>query len=51
MCNLFINIIKNLKNTEELFTRIIGMISALTILPKINYINNKPIEKIKYALI
>lgn len=39
------------KVTDGLFARIIGKISALTILQYINYINNKPIGKIKYALI
>jgi hypothetical protein len=31
--------------------QIIGMISALTILQYINYKNNKPIGRVKYALI
>ncbi|MFW9598705.1 MAG: IS982 family transposase, partial [Bacteroides graminisolvens] len=39
------------KQTEGLFTRITGKISALTILQYINKINNKPIGQIKYALI
>lgn len=39
------------KVTDGLFARIIGKISALTVLQYINYINNKPIGKIKYALI
>ncbi|MBR4187672.1 MAG: IS982 family transposase, partial [Bacteroidaceae bacterium] len=34
-----------------LFARIIGKVSALTALQYINYINNKPIGRIKYALI
>ncbi|MFV0469126.1 MAG: IS982 family transposase, partial [Dysgonomonas sp.] len=33
------------------FARIIGKISALTILQYINKMNNKPIGQIKYALI
>ena len=37
--------------TCGLFARIIGKVSALTALQYINYINNKPIGKIKYALI
>lgn len=39
------------KETEGLFTRIIGKISAFTILQYINYKNNKPIGRVKYALI
>ncbi|MCG0352610.1 IS982 family transposase, partial [Phocaeicola vulgatus] len=33
-----------------LFARIIGKISALTILQYVNFINDKPIGRIKYAL-
>lgn len=39
------------KDTDGLFTRIIEKISALTILQYINYKNEKPIGRIKYALI
>ena len=39
------------KETKGLFTRIIGKISAFTILQYINKINNNPIGKVKYALI
>ena len=39
------------KKTCGLFARIIGKVSALTALQYINYINNKPIGRIKYALI
>ncbi len=38
------------KITNGLFARIIGKISALTILQNLNFINNKPIGRIKYAL-
>lgn len=38
------------KNTCGLFARIIGKVSALTALQYINYISNKPIGRIKYAL-
>lgn len=38
------------KITDGLFARIIGKISALTVLQFINFINNKPIGRIKYAL-
>ena len=34
-----------------LFARVVGTISAMTALQYINYMNNKPIERIKYALI
>lgn len=36
---------------KDLLTRIIGKIISLTVLLYVNYINNKPIGKIKYALI
>lgn len=36
--------------TNGLFARIIGKISAMTVLQYINYINGKPIGRIKYAL-
>lgn len=36
--------------TNGLFARIIGKISALTVLQYVNYMNNKPIGRIKYAL-
>ena len=38
------------KITTGLFARIIGKVSALTVLQYINFINNKPIGRIKYAL-
>ena len=38
------------KQTEDLFARIIGKISAQTIAQYFNYINNKPIGRVKYAL-
>ena len=39
------------KRTAGLFARIIGKISAQTIAQYFNYINNKPIGRVKYALI
>ena len=39
------------KQQVGLFARIIGKVSALTILQYINFINNKPIGRVKYALI
>ncbi|KIP58963.1 hypothetical protein ST41_01565 [Prevotella pectinovora] len=38
------------KITNGLFARIIGKISALTFLQYVNFINNKSIGRIKYAL-
>ena len=38
------------KETCGLFARIIGKISALTVLQYVNYINGKPLGRIKYAL-
>ena len=38
------------KQQAGLFARIIGKISALTVLQYINFINNKPLGRIKYAL-
>ena len=38
------------KIKNGLFARIIGKISALTILQYVNFINDKPIGRIKYAL-
>lgn len=51
LCDQFMIIRNYAKDTDGLFARIIGKISALTILQYINYKNNKPIGKIKYALI
>ena len=39
------------KETCGLFARVVGKISVMTALQYINYMNNKPIERIKYALI
>lgn len=39
------------KQQVGLFARIISKISALTVLQYINFINNKPIGRIKYALV
>ena len=51
LCDQFMIIRNYAKDTDGLFARIIGKISALTILQYINYKNNKPIGKVKYALI
>lgn len=51
LCDQFMIIRNYAKDTERLFARIIGKISALTVLQYINYKNNKPIGKVKYALI
>ena len=47
----FLTIRNYAKITNGLFARIIGKISALTVSQYVNYINNKPIGRIKYALI
>ena len=46
----FLVISKYEKITNGLFAKIIGKISALTILQCVNFINNKPIGRIKNAL-
>jgi len=51
LCDQFMMIRNYAKETLGLFTRIIGKISALTILQYINFKNQKPIGKVKYALI
>jgi hypothetical protein len=51
MCDQFMIGRNYAKKTDGLFTRIIGKVSALTILQYINYKNNKPIGRVKYALI
>ena len=51
LCDQFMIIRNYVKDTDGLFARIIGKISALTILQYINYKNNKSIGKVKYALI
>lgn len=50
LCDQFMIVRNYAKDTTGLFTRIIGKISAFTILQYINYMNNKPIGKVKYAL-
>ena len=50
LCEQFMIIRNYAKDTKGLFTRIIGKISALTILPYINLKNHKPIGRVKYAL-
>lgn len=46
----FMTIRNYAKITNGLFARIISKISALTVLQYINYMNGKPIGRIKYAL-
>ncbi len=50
LCDQLMIIRNYAKQTEGLFTRIISKISALTILQSINKINNKPIDRVKYAI-
>jgi len=40
-----------LRVTDGLFARIIGKTSALTVAQYINYLNNQPIGRVKYALV
>ena len=47
LCDLFMIIRNYAKNTTGLFTRIIGKISAFTILQYVNKLNNRPIGEIK----
>ena len=51
LCDQFMIMRNYAKDTEGLFARIIGKISALTVLQYINYKNNKPIGRVKYTLI
>ena len=50
LCDQFLFIQNYAKNVDGLFTRIIGKISAFTVLQYINKTDNKPIGQIKYAL-
>ena len=50
LCDQFMIIRNYAKDTDGLFARIIGKISALTILQYINYKNEKPIGRVRYAL-
>ena len=51
LCDQFMIIRIYVKDAEGLFVRIIGKISAFTVLQDINYKNNKPIGRVKYVLI
>lgn len=48
--SLVLNIYDFLVQSAAKLRRIIGKISALTILQYVNFINDKPIGRIKYAL-
>ena len=50
LTDLLLVIRNNAKTTIVLFATINGKISALTILQYVNFINDKPIGRIKYAL-
>lgn len=50
LCDQFMIFRNYAKQTAGLFTRIIGKISAFTFLQYINYINDRPIGRVKYAL-
>lgn len=49
-CDQFMMLRNYAKQTEGLFARIIGKVSAFTVLQYINHINNRPISRVKYAL-
>ena len=51
LCDQFLFVRNYAKNVDGLFARIIGKISAFTVLQYINKTNNKPIGQIKYALL
>lgn len=50
LCDHFMLFRNYAKQTLGLFTRIIGNISAFTVLQYINYVNNRPVGRVKYAL-
>ena len=50
LCDQFMIFRNYAKQTAGLFTRIIGKVSAFTFLQYINYINGRPIGRVKYAL-
>jgi len=50
MCDQFMICRNYAKDTAGLFTRIMSKITAFTAMQYINYINNKPIGRVKYAL-
>jgi len=50
MCDQFMICRNYAKQTAGLFARITGKISAFTAMQYINYINNRPIGRVKYAL-
>ncbi len=51
LCDQYMVIRNYAKQTDGLFARIIGNISALTVAQYINYLNNQPIGRVKYALV
>lgn len=51
MCDQLMLIHNYTKDIKGIFTRVMSKISALTTLQYINKINNKPIGRVKYALI
>jgi len=50
LCDQYMVIRNYAKQTDGLFARIIGKISALTVAQYVNYQNNLPIGRVKYAL-
>ena len=51
LCDQYMVVRNYAKQTDGLFARIIGKISALTVAQYINHSNNKPIGRVKYALV
>jgi hypothetical protein len=50
LCDQFMICRNYAKQTDGLFTRIIGKVSAFTFLQYFNYLKKRPIGKVKYAL-
>ena len=51
LCDQYMVIRNYAKQTDGLFARIVGKISALTVAQYINHLNNQPIGRVKYALV
>ena len=50
LCAHFMIFRNHAKQTAGLFTRNIAKISSFTVLQYVNYINNRPIGRVKYAV-
>lgn len=51
LCDQYMVIRNYAKQTVGLFARIMGKISALTVAQYVNFLNNQPIGRVKYALV